>query len=299
MNRKKLFLLSVTVLVFAAFGLSSCSESNGGGADSQELKKLGDVKAVVREEGSGTRDVFEEVTGIGGDAEGRDKLPYDILESVSGKEVVSLVEENVSAIGYVSRAGAAGSDKVKAVSIDGKAPDDSNIKSGDYELTRTFYLAYSGELNDLEKDFMSYVKGAGQNIAAENYTAVGKTGEDIFLSGGQKGTITVNGSTSAAPLIKKLADGYREYNPNAEIVIEESNSTKGINDAMQGKCNMAMVSRELESYEQELLNYEAIAREGIVMIVNKANPIDDISLEQIKGIYSGTIKEWSQLSEKH
>ena len=183
MNRIKLFALSIIVLAAAAFGLSSCSEGSESGADAQELEKLGDVQAVVREEGSGTRDVFEEATGITAKAEGEDRLRDDILEAASSDEVISLVEENVSAIGYVSRAGIDDDEAVKAVSIDGTAPDSSSIQSGDYELTRTFYLAYSGELNDLEKDFMSYVKGVGQNTVAEDYIAAGETGEDVFLSG--------------------------------------------------------------------------------------------------------------------
>ena len=298
MNRIKLFALSILVLAAAAFGLSSCSEGSESGADAQELEKLGDVQAVVREEGSGTRDVFEEATGITAKAEGEDRLRDDILEAASSDEVISLVEENVSAIGYVSQAGIDDDEAVKAVSIDGTAPDSSSIQSGDYELTRTFYLAYSGELNDLEKDFMSYVKGVGQNTVAEDYIAAGETGEDVFLSGKQEGRIIINGSTSAAPLIEELAEGYEAYNPNAEIVIEKSDSTKGINDAMQGRCDMAMVSRELESYEQELLQYEAIAKEGIAIIVNEENPIENITIDQIRDIYNGRIKAWSDLDQK-
>lgn len=298
MNRIKLFALSIIVLAAAAFGLSSCSEGSESGADAQELEKLGDVQAVVREEGSGTRDVFEEATGITAKAEGEDRLRDDILEAASSDEVISLVEENVSAIGYVSQAGIDDDEAVKAVSIDGTAPDSSSIQSGDYELTRTFYLAYSGELNDLEKDFMSYVKGVGQNTVAEDYIAAGETGEDVFLSGKQEGTISINGSTSAAPLIEELAEGYEAYNPNAEIVIEKSDSTKGVNDAMQGRCDMAMVSRELESYEQELLQYEAVAKEGIAIIVNEENPIENITLDQIRDIYNGRIKAWSDMDQE-
>ena len=130
------------------------------------------------------------------------------------------------------------------------------------------------------------------DIIMPNYT------EAVFLSGKQEGRIIINGSTSAAPLIEELAEGYEAYNPNAEIVIEKSDSTKGINDAMQGRCDMAMVSRELESYEQELLQYEAIAKEGIAIIVNEENPIENITIDQIRDIYNGRIKAWSDLDQK-
>ena len=67
---------------------------------------------------------------------------------------------------------------------------------------------------------------------------------------------------------------------------------------MQGRCDMAMVSRELESYEQELLQYEAIAKEGIAIIVNEENPIENITIDQIRDIYNGRIKAWSDLDQK-
>lgn len=297
MNRIKPITL-IFVAFIAVLGLASCSGTDDEGADIKDLEKLADVQAVVREEGSGTREVFEETIGITRDGKGADKLRKDVLKADSGDEVIQQVEKNVSAIGYVSEGSITEDEKVKAISVDGIKPDKDNIKSGDYELTRTFYVAYQGELNDLEMDFMSYVKGVGQNTVAQNHIAVGKTGEDIFLSVKQEGTITIKGSTSVAPLIRELADEYEEYNPNAKIVIEESDSTKGINDAMQGKCDMAMVSRELKSYEKELMNYDAIAREAIAIIVNDENPIKDINMDQIKEIYDGTIKQWMDLNKK-
>ena len=97
--------------------------------------------------------------------------------------------------------------------------------------------------------------------------------------------------------MKKLAEDYSTYNPGAEIIVEESDSTRGLTAAIQGECDLAMASRELESYEKELLSYDMIAKDGILITVNKENPLQDISIGQLKDIYDGTVKEWKQLNE--
>lgn len=97
-------------------------------------------------------------------------------------------------------------------------------------------------------------------------------------------------------MMRKLADGYEKYNPEAEIIITESDSKKGLTAAIQGKCDLAMASRELESYEKELLSYEMIAKDGILVTVNEKNPLQDITIGQLKDIYDGTVEEWKQLN---
>ena len=95
--------------------------------------------------------------------------------------------------------------EVKALSVDGVAPETEQIKKENYPLSRTFYLAYSGELSELEQDFLSYVNGAGQKIVSKNFVSVKKKPADSFLSGKQSGSIKISGSTSVAPLLQQLS----------------------------------------------------------------------------------------------
>lgn len=288
--------LAVLLVFLMAYCITGCSKDTDCGASEEELRELGAIDAVVREDGSGTRDVFEEISGA--------VLPdeMDAASAGSSEKVVEAVGIDVSAIGYVS-AGSTddiGSDdesgtSVKVLSVEGVLPDDENVESGDYPLTRSFGLAYSGELSDLERDFLTYVLGKGQNVVAKYSTPVKKTGETEFLSGRQEGMLIINGSTSALPLVRELADAYAEENPNAQIIIEPTDSKTGIDDAIRGKCDFAMVSRDLEDYEAELLGYEAIARDGIAVIVNGENPVTNITMEQIKDIFSGEMTEWTGL----
>ena len=85
------------------------------------------------------------------------------------------------------------------------------------------------------------------------------------------------------------------YDPNAQITLEITDSTDGLNAAMQGECDLAMSSRSLASYEEELLESYVIAADGIAVIVNAENPLTDISLSRLKTIYDGDISVWSEL----
>lgn len=261
------------------------------------LENLAEVKAVAREDGSGTRAVFAQLTGLENETqEGKsDKTRDDALIEKSGEAVINRVKEDVSAIGYVSAGTVDESSGVKVLSVNGIAPDKESIESGKYPLIRSFYLAYAGELNDLERDFLDFVRGAGQEIVEKDFVPVGSGSN--FLSYRTAGTIKIEGSTSVAPLMRKLADEYGKYNPEAEIIITESDSKKGLTAAIQGKCDMAMASRELESYEKELLSYEMIAKDGILVTVNGKNPLQNITVGQLQDIYDGTVTEWKQLNE--
>ena len=144
--------------------------------------------------------------------------------------------------------------------------------------------------------FLTYVKGKGQDIVSESFVPVAKS--STFLSNQAEGELVIHGSTSAAALLEQLSDEYCQINPHAKITVEQSDSTEGLNDAMQGKCDFAMASRELKDYEKELLNYEMIAKDGIEVIVNKENPLEDLSMKELEEIYTGTVSAWQELNEK-
>ncbi|MCD7883356.1 MAG: substrate-binding domain-containing protein [Lachnospiraceae bacterium] len=284
------------------FFLAALFLFTGCGAEKEQEKEtvagldaLGSVQVVSREEGSGTRSAFAELLGFDeGEDDQPDATTKDALIGSDAEAVISAVREDESAIGYISMGALSELEEEKVLAVNGAAGTTENVKSGDYPLSRPFILAWSGSLSELEQDFLTYVKGKGQGIVGESYVAVAK--ETTFLSGKQTGTITIHGSTSAAPLLEALAGEYMEYNPNAVVEVVTSDSTTGLNDAMQGLCDFGMASRELKDYEKELLSYETIAQDGIAVIVNGQNPLENVTEEQLKELFTGGITEWEALN---
>ena len=290
MRKKAAFLLAGIAMA----GLIGC-----GNAKQQEksnsvegLSELGKITVVSREEGSGTRSTFAQLLDFQSKEEGRaDLTTEDAIITESSEGVIELVESDSAGKGYLSK-GTQDLDKVKVLSVNGISADVNDSK---YPLNRGFYLAYSGKLSELEQDFMIYIHGAGQEIVGKAYAQIAKS--STFLSNQAKGTIVIGGSSSVYPLIKELAENYMKINPNAEITVKQSDSTDGLTGAMNGTYDLGMSSRELKDYEKELLDYEMIARDGIAVVVNKSNPLTDISSDQLKQIYTGDKKEWGNLNE--
>ena len=260
------------------------------------LKELGTICVISREDGSGTRSTFAGLAGFqteGNDvADQLDLTTEDALIANDAEGVIRDVSTNKSAIGYVSKGALSDNENVKSLKVEGHTPEESEK----YPLSRDFYLAYSGTLSDLERDFLTYVHGAGQEIVGKDYDTVAKSSS--FLSNQAKGKITIEGSTSVAPLMEQLAEAYEKINLNATVTVTATDSTKGLTQAMAGKCDFGMSSRNLKDYEKELLDYESIARDNIVVIVEKNNPLDDISLDELKEVYTGEMKTWDELNQQ-
>lgn len=261
------------------------------------LDQLGEVEVISREDGSGTRSTFAQLAGFASesaDSEQSDDTTEDAVIAESAEEVIGKVREGKSAIGYISMGASEELEQEKVLKVDGIEGTKENVEKGTYPLGRSFYLAHIGELSELEQDFLTYVKGKGQEIVEASFVPIGKS--STFLSNQSEGTIVIHGSTSVAPLMEELAAEYMKINSNARIQVEASDSTAGLTDAMQGACDFGMSSRELKDYEKELLDYDMIAKDGIEVIVNQENPLEDISLDQLKDIYTGTIHEWEELN---
>ncbi|MGM9936047.1 MAG: substrate-binding domain-containing protein [Candidatus Ornithomonoglobus sp.] len=289
-RRKKVICL---ICMAALLGLCGCGTDQAMNANTPTdgLDKLGDIAVISREEGSGTRSSFASLLGLEADNPDfgkTDMTTEDAIIADNADAVISEVENNIGAIGYVSAGALDGTENVKVLSVDNA---DENDKQ--YLLNRSFYLAYCGSLNDLESDFLTYVHGAGQELVGKAYTPVAKSG--TFLSNKAGGTISINGSTSAAPLVSELAEEYMKLNPNAVISVTQSDSTQGLNSAMSGQYDFGMSSRDLKDYELELLDYEIIAEDSIAVIVNNDNPLENITSASLKDIYAGSITQWEKL----
>ena len=108
-------------------------------------------------------------------------------------------------------------------------------------------------------------------------------------------TISISGSTSVGPLMEKVAEKYEGANSNVSIEINQVGSSAGIKDAINGVSEIGMSSRELKAEEESQVKSNVIAYDGIAIITNKNNQIKNITLDQIKGIYTGQITNWNQI----
>ena len=278
--------LKKAVCVFSAFVMMSAFASCDKNAEIPDLpESMTVINCISREKGSGTKEVFEKSVGTSADG------TNNVAESNSDME--KQISEDLCAIGYTAFCTTELSENAKYISVDGVSVSADTIKNGKYPLTRNYYLCYNGEMSAVSKDFLKYIMGAGQKLVGEEAVSVHKT--TSFLSDKSKGKIKICGSTSVAPLMKKLAEDYKKYNPNAEISVEESDSSAGLNSAIRNECDFAMSSRELESYESELLTKKTIAKDAIAITVNSKNPIDDLGIKQIKKIYDGDYKNWMDM----
>ena len=257
------------------------------------------ITVVSREDGSGTRGAFIELFGVEEkDADGNkvDNTTEEAEITNNTAVMMSNVAGDVDAIGYISLGSL--NDSVKAVKIDGVEATAENIKSGEYKVSRPFNIATNGEVSDVAQDFIDYILSPeGQAVIEENgYISI----DDVkdAESTQPEGKVVVAGSSSVTPVMEKLKEAYAEVNPNAEIEIQQSDSTTGMTSAIDGICDIGMASRELKDEELEAgLTSTTIANDGIAIIVNNDNPTDDLSVDQVKSIYVGETTTWGDLTK--
>ena len=287
---KKSRLAKVLTLGLAAvmmFSLASC----GGGGDSAGGE---DITVVSREEGSGTRDAFTELTGVLADDVDNTVDTAEISNSTS--VVIQSVAGNSAAIGYISLGSL--DDSVKAVQVDGVDATVENVTSGDYKLQRPFNIVTNGEVGELPQDFINFIMSAdGQAIIEEEgYIKINDSAE-AYEPSGLEGTITLAGSTSVSPVMEVLADEYKALNSGVTIEIQQTGSGAGIQSTIEGVCDIGMASRELEEEEAaEGLTSQVIALDGIAVIVNTENTVEDLATEQIRQIFTGEITNWADVT---
>ncbi len=272
-------------------GIADGSASDGGGGTS------GEITVISREDGSGTRGAFIELTGVEEKNDAGEKVDNttDEAQIVNKTDVVlTSVAGNERAIGYVSLG--ALNDTVKAVKVDGVDATAENVKSGTYTLSRPFNIATKGTPTSVAQDFINFILSSdGQAIVTDNgYIAVNDAAQP-FVSDGSEGQIAVGGSSSVFPVMEKLADAYQKINTKAVIDLQSSDSTSGMTGTMDGTFAIGMASRELKDEEAAELTPIVIAKDGIAVIVNPANTVDSLTTDQIKNIYVGGVTAWEGL----
>lgn len=303
MKLRKLLTLTLAVVmttaVFTGCGSDKSSGENAGTEGTEaasEWDATNDITVVSREDGSGTRGAFIELFGIEQkDAEGK-KVDYTTVEATitnNTEVMMQTVSGNEYAIGYVSLGSL--SNDVKAVKIDGAEATEENIKNGTYKVFRPFNIATKGEISDITQDFINYILSEeGQKVVSDNgYIAL--DGAKPFESNGATGKVVVAGSSSVTPVMEKLKEAYLKVNPEAEVEINQSDSTTGMTNTMEGICDIGMASRELKEEELAELTPIVIANDGIAVIVNKESTVDELSSEDVKTIFTGEAVTWDEI----
>lgn len=282
---------------------NSTAASTSEAAESTEAEATGDFDAdqditvISREDGSGTRGAFIELTGVEEKNDAGEKMDMTteaaaIQSSTNG--VMTAVANDETAIGYISLGSL--NDTVKAVTVGGVEATAENVSNGTYTLARPFNIVTNGEPTDaVAVDFIAYCMSPdGQALATEEGYIGGEGTE--FTSTQPSGNITVGGSSSVSPLMEKLIEGYKTVNPNATIEMLTTDSTTGVTGALDGTYTIGMASRELKDTETaEGATATVLAMDGIAVVVNPANTIADLSVDQIKSIYTGEATVWADV----
>ena len=310
--------VSVAVAAALALSLAACgsttassaasseavsSEAVSSEAASSEATAAGDfdvdqdITVISREDGSGTRGAFIELTGVEAKNDAGEKVDNTteaaaIQSSTNG--VLTAVSNDETAIGYISL-GSLNKD-VKAVTVDGVAPSADTVKDGTYTLARPFNIVTNGEATDpVAVDFIAYCLSTdGQALATEE-GYIGDVGAD-YTSTQPEGKIVVGGSSSVSPLMEKLIEAYKTVNPNATLELQTTDSTTGVSGALDGTYTIGMASRELKDSETaDGAKATVLAKDGIAVIVSNDNPTENLTVDQIKGIYTGELTTWADV----
>ena len=258
----------------------------------------GAIDVISREDGSGTRGAFIELFGVEQKDASGEKVDYttDDAEITNSTEVmITSVAGDKQAIGYISLGSL--NDSVKALKIDGAAATVDDIKDGSYKIARPFNIVTTGEVSDVAQDFINFIfSEEGQKVVEDNgYISQGNQG--AYTASGKSGKVTVAGSSSVTPVMEKLAEAYKALYSDVTVEVQQSDSTTGVTSSIEGVCDIGMASRDLKDEETAKgAQGQVIAMDGIAVVVNNDNPVDDLTSEQVKDIYVGDTTDWSDLA---
>ena len=293
---KKIFAVLLTAAMTLA--MAACSSAPAESAsEKNETAFGGTITVISREDGSGTRGAFVELTGVEQKNDAGEKEDMTTVEAIIASKtdaVLTNVAGDEMAIGYISMGSM--NDTVKAVKVSGAEATTENVKNGSYSMARPFNIATKAEISEATQDFIGFILSAqGQQIVSDSYITVDDAAAQ-YTASGLAGKITVSGSSSVSPLMEKLAEAYKELNPEVAIEINTTDSTGGMNDAANGVSDIGMASRALKESETAQLTGTTIAMDGIAVIINNNNPAENLTVEQICAIYTGEVTEWEEIA---
>lgn len=292
MKLKKIALITLSTML-AASCLAGCGNSKeSGGFDTSKT-----ITVMSREDGSGTRGAFVELFGVEQKDENGEKVDHTSDEAIitnSTSVMMTSVAGDTYGIGYISLGSL--NDTVKALKIDGAEATVENIKSGSYKISRPFNIATKDKVSEVTQDFIDYIMSADGQAVIEENGYISASDAAAYSGSKPSGKIKIAGSSSVTPVMEKLKEAYLKVNTNAEIEIQQNDSTTGMTSAIEGICDIGMASRELKDTETAKgIKGTTIALDGIAVIVNKDNKAEDLTSEQVMKIYTGEITKWSDV----
>lgn len=292
-KRRKL-LRAISFMLVTALAMISFT---GCGSKQKEFSANNEIGVISREDGSGTRGAFVELFKIEKPNKDGVKMDHTTLYAVitnSTSVMMTTISGDLYAIGYISLGSL--NDTVKAVKIDGAEASAENIENGTYKVARPFNIATKEEISREAQDFINFIMSdEGQSVVEKTgYIAVAE-GEK-YISEVESGKVVVSGSSSVVPVMEKLKEAYIAVNPGMTVEVQQSDSSTGMIDAIDGTCDIGMASRALKESELEKgLVSKAIAMDGIAIIVNNMNPVDNLTSEQVMNIFTGETYMWDEI----
>ena len=281
---KKLFML-VALLLVSAVVLSACGDA--------KFDTSKNVTIVAREDGSGTKSAFMELIGLKEKAD-----PANVVMQTGTAAVLTEVKGNPTAIAYESLGYV--TDDVKKLKVDGVEATVANIKSGTYKVSRPLSVVYKESVLDdpAVKAFYIFLQSgdAQEIINDKGYVSLNDNASAYTIDGSLSGVINISGSTSLKPLMEELEAKFKTLQPNITVNVAGGGSGQGYKDAEGGVSEFGMISAEFNLENAPSCAYYTVAKDGIAVIVHKDNPLNDISLEQLKNIYDAEAEKapvWS------
>jgi len=288
--------LTITMIVLLALSPVLCA-CGGPAAGNTGFDASKNISVVAREDGSGTKTAFMELIGLKGKAD-----PANVIIQTGTAGILAEVKSNPAAIAYESL-GYVTAD-VKTLKVDAVEATVDNIKNGSYKISRPLSVVFNeSSLDDAVNDaFLTFLQSSdAQDVISENgYVSVVDHAAAYTINGSLSGGVDISGSTSLQPLMIELATVFEGYQPNVTITVSGGGSGTGYKNADEGVSDFGMISEEFNLEKAPSCTFYVVSKDGIAVIVNKDNPLNSITMEQLKNIYDeeaggNAVTKWNAL----
>lgn len=264
------------------------------------------IVAYGRENNSGTYMYFKEHVLTNED------FAADVQTLPGTAAVINAVSKDKASIGYGGIGYVKGVRALKVKKDDKAAaiePTLDNVVNGSYPISRYLYFYTVGQPEGAAKHFIDWARGdVGQKICAEvNYYPLpaDKKGGDPGPAPSGKASITIKGSDTMVILGQRWAEHYMKSNPDITIQITGGGSGTGIAALIGGSTTICQASRPMKDEEKRKIKEKhgkdavefSVAMDGLAVFVHEANTLREVTLPQLKLIYTGKVKTWSALGK--
>ncbi|MFX1253854.1 MAG: substrate-binding domain-containing protein [Promethearchaeota archaeon] len=254
-----------------------------------------EIAVINRDESSGTREFFYDFVMKETD------FTSNIIEKNSNGAVHDAVRDTPAAIGYVGLGFL--DDEIKAILLteDGSQvePNVANVRSGDYPIARNLNMITNGPPDaGVEEEFLNFVLSQeGQDLVAEE-GFVPLEPQPWTKPSSLTGTLSIAGSTTVQPIAAVCAEEFMNQFPGVTITVAGGGSSTGVTSVGEDIVDIGMASRDIKTSEFDIypdMMPVVVANDGIAIITNLANSLVELTLDEVKAIYNGTITTWEEV----